>query len=95
MTINQEDMALWVIVIQGFFIMFYEFDVWRMNKERYEERKQWRLAKQKQKSVEIAKEKSPLPIFTNRKNATDTPADMSTAIAKSATQLDKELVTKL
>ena len=40
--------ALWIIVAQGFFIMFYEYDVWRMNKERYKERATWREQKRKQ-----------------------------------------------
>ena len=43
-----ETIALWIIVLQGFFIMFYEFDVWRMNKHRFEERATWREQKRKQ-----------------------------------------------
>ena len=43
-----ETIALWLIVGQGFFIMFYEYDVWRMNKHRFEERASWREAKRKQ-----------------------------------------------
>jgi hypothetical protein len=49
-----EDIALWIIVIQGFFVMFYEFDVWRMNKHRFEERAQWREAKRKQQAKKDA-----------------------------------------
>lgn len=45
-----EDIALWIIVVQGFFVMFYEYDVWRMNRDRFEERKQWRDAKRKQQT---------------------------------------------
>jgi len=40
--------ALWIIVVQGFFVMFYEYDVWRMNKHRFEERAEWRQQKRKQ-----------------------------------------------
>ncbi len=43
-----ESIALWVIVVQGFFIMFYEYDVWKMNKHRFEERAQCREQKRKQ-----------------------------------------------
>jgi hypothetical protein len=42
-----ENVALWVIVLQGFFVMFYEYDVWRMNKHRFEERALWREQKRK------------------------------------------------
>lgn len=42
-----ETILLWVIVIQGFFVMYFEWAVWKMNKDRFEERKAWRLAKQK------------------------------------------------
>ena len=42
-----ENVALWVIVLQGFFVMFYEYDVWRMNKHRFEERAAWREQKRK------------------------------------------------
>lgn len=45
--------ALWIIVIQGFFIMYYEFDVWRMNRHRFEERAEWRQAKRKQQSKKV------------------------------------------
>ena len=41
-------LALWVIVIQGFFVMYFEYDVWRMNKHRFDERAEWRQAKRKQ-----------------------------------------------
>jgi hypothetical protein len=44
-----EIFLLWLITIQGFFVMFYEYDVWRMNKDRFQERKKWREEKQKQK----------------------------------------------
>lgn len=50
-----ETIALWIIVIQGFFVMFYEYEVWKMNKERFQERAKWREEKRKQaiKKVEI------------------------------------------
>jgi hypothetical protein len=55
---SQEDVALWIIVIQGFFVMFYEYDVWRMNRHRFEERAGWREQKRKQtvKKTEAPKE---------------------------------------
>ena len=40
--------ALWIIVAQGFFVMFFEYDVWRMNKHRFDERAVWREQKRKQ-----------------------------------------------
>jgi hypothetical protein len=48
--------ALWVIVAQGFFVMFFEYDVWRMNKHRFDERAVWREQKRKQitKKVEAS-----------------------------------------
>jgi hypothetical protein len=42
-----DSVLLVVLVAQGFFVLFYEYDVWRMNRERYTERRQWRLSKQK------------------------------------------------
>ena len=41
-----EDVALWLIVAQGFFIMYFEYDVWRMNKHRFVQRELWRIQKQ-------------------------------------------------
>ena len=38
--------ALWIIVAQGFFIMYFEYDVWRMNKHRFVQRELWRIQKQ-------------------------------------------------
>jgi hypothetical protein len=46
---TQENFLLWLIVLQGFFVCYFEWSVWSMNKERFTERKAWRLAKQKQK----------------------------------------------
>ena len=43
-----DSVALWVIVLQGFAVCWFEYDVWRMNKDRYEERAIWRKQKQKQ-----------------------------------------------
>jgi len=45
---SAENIALWLIVVQGFFIMYFEYDVWRMNKHRFEERATWREQKRKQ-----------------------------------------------
>ena len=46
-------LALWVIVIQGFFVMYFEYDVWRMNKHRFDERAEWRQAKRKQATKKV------------------------------------------
>ncbi len=54
-----ENWMLLIIVAQGFAIGYWEFDVWRIHRERFTERKKWREAKQKQavrkadKSVQI------------------------------------------
>lgn len=40
-------LLIWVVV-QGEYIRFYEREVFRMNSERYEERKKWREQKQQQ-----------------------------------------------
>jgi hypothetical protein len=57
-----EDIALWVIVIQGFFVMYFEWDVWRMNRHRFQERASWREQKRKQvtKKIEAAVVKDPV-----------------------------------
>lgn len=44
----REEIALWIIVVQGFFVMYFEYDLWRMNRHRFEERAQWREQKRKQ-----------------------------------------------
>jgi hypothetical protein len=46
---TREEFWLIVIVAQGFLVCFFEWDVWRIHRERFQERKKWRLAKQKQK----------------------------------------------
>jgi hypothetical protein len=40
-------LLIW-IVIQGEYVRFYEREVFRMNKDRYEERAKWRKEKQEQ-----------------------------------------------
>ena len=44
---TREEFWLIVIVAQGFLVCFFEWDVWRIHRERFQERKKWRLAKQK------------------------------------------------
>jgi hypothetical protein len=51
-----DSIALWIIVLQGFGICWFEYDVWRMNRDRFLERKQWRLAKQSQKLKKLSQE---------------------------------------
>ena len=43
-----DSIALWIIVLQGFLVAYFEYDVWRMNKHRFEERASWREQKRKQ-----------------------------------------------
>jgi hypothetical protein len=47
---------LWLITLQGFFVMYFEFDVWRMNRHRFKERAEWRQAKRKQAVKKAEKE---------------------------------------
>ena len=48
-----ETIALWIIVWQGFFIGWFEYDVWRMNRDRFEERRKWRQAKQQRQAKKL------------------------------------------
>lgn len=65
-------LLIW-IVAQGEAVRFYEKEVWRMNKERFEERAKWRKEKQEQTrrktalktSDSSANTASPLPDKTN------------------------------
>jgi hypothetical protein len=50
---SREEFALWLIVVQGFFVMWWEYATWKMNWDRYKERKQWRLAKQNAKLKKV------------------------------------------
>jgi hypothetical protein len=50
-----EDIALWVIVIQGFFVMYFEYDVWRIKRARENERALWREQKRKQAVAKVSK----------------------------------------
>jgi uncharacterized membrane protein len=43
-----DTILLILITIQGFFVMYFEWSVWAMNKHRFEERAEWRQAKRKQ-----------------------------------------------
>jgi len=62
-------LLIW-IVIQGEYVRFYEREVFRMNKERYEERAKWRREKQEQTRRKTAQKTSdssantgsPLPV---------------------------------
>lgn len=59
-----DSIALWIIVLQGFLVCYFEYDVWRMNKHRFEERATWREQKRKQaerKNEEKAITKSQVP----------------------------------
>lgn len=53
---------LWLITIQGFFVMYFEFDVWRMNRHRFQERAQWRDQKRKQAVKKAEKTEIPSEI---------------------------------
>ena len=53
---TQENVLLWIIVVQGFFVMYFEYDVWRMNRHRFQERAVWREQKRKQAVKKSEKE---------------------------------------
>lgn len=53
------------IVVQGEQVKFYERETWKINKERYDERAKWRLAKQKTALTKL--EKTILPSYTEQK----------------------------
>ena len=44
-----EDVCLLLITVQGFFVMYWEYRVYRLHNDRHTERTNWRIAKQKQK----------------------------------------------
>jgi hypothetical protein len=48
-----DSIALWIIVLQGFFVVWFEYDVWRMNKDRFKERASWREQKRKQAAKKL------------------------------------------
>jgi hypothetical protein len=45
MSLSREEIALWVIVVQGFAIMFFEWGVWWMKYQDMKDRRKWREAK--------------------------------------------------
>lgn len=49
MSISFENLMLLIIVVQGFAVWFFEWQVYKIHKDRSEERAKWRQAKQKQK----------------------------------------------
>jgi hypothetical protein len=51
-----EHIELWIIILQGFAVMYFEFDVWRMNRHRFEERAAWREQKRKQATKKAEKQ---------------------------------------
>ena len=53
---NFDQWCLAILVLQGFAVTWYEYRVYAMHADRFEERKQWR--EQKRKSQLKAKEKS-------------------------------------
>lgn len=75
-------LLLVAIVAQGEAIRYYEKEVWRMNAERFDERKKWRLEKQEQQRKKTAPKTSdfvastelPLPNKTKSDNSKTTDA---------------------
>ena len=65
-----ELLLLFAIVAQGEFIRYYEREVHKMNRERYEERAKWREAKRRQQQRKIENEPGNR---TNQFDATDLP----------------------
>jgi hypothetical protein len=77
-------LLIWV-VIQGEFVRFYEREVFRMNKDRYEERAKWRKEKQEQTRKKIAQKTSDSNASTGSPLSNETPAPPNkTTNAKSA-----------
>jgi len=44
---TSENIALWLIVIQGFIVCYFEYAVWKLQYDRFKERAKWRADKQK------------------------------------------------
>ena len=44
---TSENVALWIIVLQGFAVCYFEYAVWKLQYDRAKERKVWRDAKKK------------------------------------------------
>ena len=42
---SREEIALWVIVLQGFFVMYFEYHVWWMKYTDRKDKRKWREAK--------------------------------------------------
>lgn len=79
LTLFEIVLLIW-IVYQGEWVKYYEKETWRMNAERFEERKQWRLQKkQQQLKKEIA------PKTNDFKLSTASPSLDKTNFAQSKT----------
>ncbi len=44
---SREEIALWLIVAQGFFVMFFEYHVWWMKYTDHRDKKKWREGKRR------------------------------------------------
>ena len=44
-----EMVCLFILVVQGFAVCWWEYGVWKLHHDRHEERTKWRVAKQKAK----------------------------------------------
>ena len=44
---SREEIALWIIVVQGFFVMYFEWGVWFIKFTEHKQRTKWREDKRK------------------------------------------------
>lgn len=78
-------LLLVLIVLQGEAIRYYEKEVWRMNAERFDERKKWRLEKQEQQRKKTAPKTLDFSVSTESPLPSETSAPSNKTIsAKSA-----------
>ena len=97
---NFEDVCLGLLTIQGFFVMFWEWQVYRIHSERFKERAKWRESKRasllKKKETETATSGSEKPTESPSKN---TPSSEATKVvdvksaAGSSTHMDLPTLT--
>jgi hypothetical protein len=66
---SREEFALWVIVLQGFAVMYFEYDIWRMKRDGHEQRKKWREDKRR-----LALKKLAVGVVSHTEPASGVPA---------------------
>ena len=77
---SREEIALWLITFQGFAVMYFEYDIWRMKRDDHVQRKKWREAKQrailKKLGIELVPDPKPA-------SGSSTPVDGAPTFARS------------